>query len=240
MKIFLLPYAGGSASIYYKWKNFFEEKSPALECIPIELAGRGRKFKEDLYQDFEEAIEKLSLEIIRHIENNDSFSIFGHSLGSYLAFEVARRLETTNGNGPKWLFVSGSNPPHLINTKAESSLPDSQFLEHVKKLGGTAPSFFESKELVELYTPILKSDFHLLETYSIDPYTPPYVNANIMAFGGEQDLLSTHVQIWGDYTKGNFNHLTLPGDHFFLNPWYKEIIQAITGQITNDKNSLTV
>ncbi|OAT81016.1 hypothetical protein A6P54_13565 [Bacillus sp. MKU004] len=232
MKIFFLPYAGGSASVFYQWKKFIEAKGLPIECIPIELAGRGRKFKEDLYQNFEDALKKLTVEIRNHIENDDGkpFSIFGHSLGGFLAFKIAKELETAGSTGPEWLFLSGVNPPHLLNTNAESSLSDTEFLEHVKKLGGTSPSFFKSKELVELYTPILKSDFHLLETYSLE-MGEVRTNSNIMAFSGEQDNLSNNAELWKKYTRGKFTLTNFPGDHFFLNSSYKEMLQAMSKEI---------
>jgi len=38
MVLFCLPYAGGSESIYYKWKRHLR---PSIELEPIELKGRG-------------------------------------------------------------------------------------------------------------------------------------------------------------------------------------------------------
>lgn len=41
VRIFCIPYAGGSASIYNKWKKYVGSD---FELILIELAGRGSRF----------------------------------------------------------------------------------------------------------------------------------------------------------------------------------------------------
>ena len=41
MKIFCLPYAGGSSSVFAKWKTYM---SRDIEIVAPELAGRGTRF----------------------------------------------------------------------------------------------------------------------------------------------------------------------------------------------------
>ena len=52
-KLFCFPHAGGSAFSYAKWKNHF---NPYIEVVPVELAGRGYRIEENLYQSMEEAV----------------------------------------------------------------------------------------------------------------------------------------------------------------------------------------
>ena len=60
MKLFCLPYAGGSKAIYYKWKSEFNYN---IELEPIELKGRGVRYGEGFYTDFEEAVNDIYLKI---------------------------------------------------------------------------------------------------------------------------------------------------------------------------------
>lgn len=76
MKLFCLPHLGGSASIYYQWKKYLNEK---IEIVPIELAGRGERIKECFYEDFSTLISDVSEKI--SIEENEKYAFFGHSMG---------------------------------------------------------------------------------------------------------------------------------------------------------------
>ena len=46
MKIFCLPYAGGSSSVFAKWKTYM---SRDIEIVAPELAGRGTRFNDEKY-----------------------------------------------------------------------------------------------------------------------------------------------------------------------------------------------
>lgn len=56
MKLFCIPYAGGSEVIYYKWKRYLNS---SIYLEPIELKGRGKRFNEDFYENLEEAVEDI-------------------------------------------------------------------------------------------------------------------------------------------------------------------------------------
>ena len=43
IKLLLLPYAGGSALFYSRWVKYL---SKHIKMVPIELPGRGMRFKE--------------------------------------------------------------------------------------------------------------------------------------------------------------------------------------------------
>lgn len=80
MKLFCIPYAGSSASIYSQWSS---ELGGIAEIIPVELAGRGRRIYDPLYRSFEEAVEDVTSIIVQQL-NENPYAIFGHSLGQFL------------------------------------------------------------------------------------------------------------------------------------------------------------
>ncbi|PNQ87656.1 thioesterase II family protein [Paenibacillus polymyxa] len=84
-----LPYAGESSHIYYKWKRHRHE----IKIIGMEYSGRGKRFNEPLYKNFDEVIYDIYVSIKQSIilNNSDSYYIFGHSLGGIMAFELFRR-----------------------------------------------------------------------------------------------------------------------------------------------------
>lgn len=67
MKLFCLPYAGGSAqSIYSSWRDKLE---PFVSLNIIELRGRGGRYSEGGYKDINEAVD----DIINYMVKNDVF-----------------------------------------------------------------------------------------------------------------------------------------------------------------------
>lgn len=56
IKLFCIPYAGGSAVIYNNWRSYL---APIIELRPIELAERGRRIHDSLYKSIEEAIQDV-------------------------------------------------------------------------------------------------------------------------------------------------------------------------------------
>src|SRR4051812_533170 len=110
MKIFCLPYAGGSAVIYKEWIPFF----PAdLKMTGIEYAGHGNRSNQPLYKDVEEAITDVYNIILKQISDGLPYAIFGHSMGAMLAFEVVKKLRTNNQQLPVHIFFSGRGAPHI-------------------------------------------------------------------------------------------------------------------------------
>lgn len=70
--------------MYYKWKNIMNNN---IQLVPIELKGRGTRYGEGFYTDFEDAFNDIYLNIRDKIME-DEYALFGHSMGSLLAFEL--------------------------------------------------------------------------------------------------------------------------------------------------------
>lgn len=62
--LFFIPYAGGSASVSFKWKKSL---LPQIKLVPLELAGRGIRSGEPLKESIEEMSEDLLHKISEEI-----------------------------------------------------------------------------------------------------------------------------------------------------------------------------
>ena len=108
IKLFCIPYAGCSASIYSKWKRKLPQD---IELIPLEPAGRGRRCDEPLYNNLNEAVDDLYWEAAKVLDRSDEYILFGHSMGSLLAFELYYKLMEEGFREPLHLYVSGARLP---------------------------------------------------------------------------------------------------------------------------------
>ncbi|WP_143317582.1 thioesterase domain-containing protein [Clostridium sp. HBUAS56017] len=223
MKLFCLPYAGGASTIYYKWKKIID---PRIEIRAIELKGRGSRYGENLYNDLSEAVEDI-YKIIKEEITNDDYSIFGHSMGSILSFELYHKIIGEGMPRPKWMFFSGHRAPDFIKENKIYKLPDKQFVNKVVEFGGTPNEVVENKELMDLVLPILKSDFRMLEEY-ICAKKERLIECNVAVLFGKQDKITLdELKGWGKFVNKEINFYPFEGDHFFINHEYEKIIGII-------------
>ncbi|PAC32315.1 thioesterase II family protein [Caldifermentibacillus hisashii] len=160
LNLFCVPFAGGSANIYNSWKKEFGN---VVNLVPVELSGRGKRINEPLYNDFDEAAEDIYNNVKTYVD--EPYAMFGHSMGGMLVFEVVHKIIERIGREPDFIVISGKNPPHIpLNSKVHS-LEDREFLNELIKLGGINEEFLKHKELIEIFLPIMKSDFKITELY---------------------------------------------------------------------------
>src|SRR5689334_10414639 len=114
MKLFCLPYAGGSALVYKDWKQFFPA---SIELVPIEYSGHGKRSNQPLYKDVNAAIDDIYGIISKSIIDGLPYAIYGHSMGAMLAYEVAQRLRDNKMPLPVHIIFSGRGVPHRRSEK---------------------------------------------------------------------------------------------------------------------------
>ncbi|UII24661.1 thioesterase domain-containing protein [Fulvivirga maritima] len=227
IKLFCFPYAGGSASIFYEWKSYL---SPHIEIIAIELKGRGRRIKEDLYDNVDELIDDIFSIIKKHL-HNCNYAFFGHSMGAMIAYELTLRIKREKLHLPVHLFVSGRGAPHIYKPKNYHLLDDKNFEKEILKLGGTPPEFFDYPELLEIFLPLLKNDFKLSDTKNRDDIIP--IETGLTAFfGNDEDLTLEQIEEWRNYTSRIYEKNIYPGGHFFIKKYYKKVIKVINSRLS--------
>jgi medium-chain acyl-[acyl-carrier-protein] hydrolase len=229
LRLFCLPYAGGSSQVYRSWMNHLARK---IELCPIELPGRGPRLREATISDFSTLVQEIALGIHRHLDR--PFAFFGHSMGALLSFELTRLLRQQGYPSPAHLFVSGYRAPHLkSNSTPIHNLPEPEFIEEVRQIGGTPEAVLANAELRELVFPTLRADLAAIETYRYRPCTS--LVCPITAFGGLQDkgVDVADLEAWRQYTTGKFRLQMFSGNHFFLHQVQPLILQTINRQLSD-------
>lgn len=223
--IFFFPYAGASASVYERWKNLLP---PSIQLVNVELPGRGRRFGEPLLTSVEEMVENVQHILLPHLDGSP-YALFGHSLGSIIAFEMSRRLCSKGYPPPVHLFVSGRAAPHAIENENMHLLANEQFLAKIQVLGGTPPQFFENEQLLSLFLPILKSDYMASETYRFNE-EQGRLSCDITVFSGLQDGDYDPME-WSKHTSGSCEAFSFEGGHFFIHEHAEQMAEAIHSRL---------
>lgn len=223
IRLFCLPYAGGSSFAYRSIENFI---SSEIDMCSIELPGHGARINETARDRIEELIPQIAYGIEDHLDI--PFAFFGHSMGALLAFELSHYLESHFQKKADYLFLSAMRAPHLPSKfPSMGSLSQKDFLERVKQLGELPENIIQSPEMLDMFLRIMRVDFALCENHLMSPRMPTSVP--IFAFGGDQDSFAKpeDVEKWEQYTKGLFQFKLFPGGHLFCKAAGKEIAETI-------------
>jgi surfactin synthase thioesterase subunit len=224
LRLFCLPNAGGGAAQYFSWTKLF---APEVEVCPIQLPGRESRLKERPYDRMAPLVEAMAEGV--HPLLDRPFAIFGHSLGAWLAFELARELRRRYRASPSRLIVSARRAPHLTSPLPPMyELPDALFIrELARRYNGIPDVIRDDPEMLELYLPILRADVAVLETHVwVDE---PPLDLPITVFGGEHDTSVQRdvLEAWRIHTTQQFTITMFPGDHFFHQSARAAVVQTI-------------
>jgi surfactin synthase thioesterase subunit len=180
----------------------------------------------------DDVINELLAVIPAHI--NKPYILFGHSLGSRIAFELMRKIQELKLPLPIHFIASGSRGPHDESSKKNIyNLPDPEFIAELEKLNGTPKAVLENKELMDLFLPLLRADFELADTYC---YNGDLVfDCPISVLGGKDDVDISFEQLssWQNFFKNQANVHMLPGDHFFIDSHKSICLEKINAIINN-------
>jgi medium-chain acyl-[acyl-carrier-protein] hydrolase len=226
IRLFCIPYAGGSAVVYSKWKDDLDK---CVHLHPVELAGKGRRIADPLYESAQEAAEDV-IKIIKPELKNTPYAFYGHSLGALIAYLAAQTLREMRYPGPSHIFFSGRGAPHIRrdDKPVYHTLPENEFREKIIELGGTPPDFFKIPALMEILLPTLRRDFKISWNYFHSPETKPLDCDITVLTGKEEDLKPEQIDEWKLHTNCNCTFHSFEGGHFFLNaPTCKEKLMGI-------------
>ena len=227
LRLFCFPYAGGGAPVFHSWPD---ELPQGVETCVIQLPGRGTRLLEKPYRRMNSLVIVLARALAPLLDK--PFAIFGHSMGAWIGFELARRVRRERGLEPCHLFVSGASAPHLPQREMPlHALPENEFIDALRCVTGTPKEILESEELMRLITPTLRADFAIYETYTY--LRRPALSCPITAFGGLKDrrLRKSDIEAWREETRGLFGMQMFPGDHFFIHTSTQPLLKLLAREL---------
>jgi len=209
--LYCLPYAGGRALSY---RDFQAHVSNLILIKPLELPGRGKRVREALLTDSEAMIDDL----FDQVQNDgQAYAIYGHSLGTLLAYLLTQRIISAGLPAPRHLFLSGGKAPSVLNAQPPKyKLPKAEFINCVKRLGGIAREILEEPELIDFFEPILRADFQALETYVYHPTTPFDIPMTILHGLADIEIAYQDLLAWQQETRQPIAIKVFQGGHFFI------------------------
>jgi surfactin synthase thioesterase subunit len=220
-RLVCLPHAGGSASFFLPVAAAL---SPEVDVVAIQYPGRQDRRAERPIDDMAVLADRVHGILRRQPEM--PVTIFGHSMGAILGFEVVRRLEA-DGHGPVRLYASGRRAPSTHRDEAIHRRDDAGILAEVRKMNGTASTLLGDDDLMRAALPALRADYRATELYSCGEEIT--VNCPIIVLTGDNDPKTTvdEANAWATHTTGSFDIHVFPGGHFFLTDHAEAVLKIM-------------
>lgn len=221
-RLVCLPHAGGSASYFLPVAVAL---SPAVDVLAMQYPGRQDRRSEPPVTDLMTLADQVAGVLLRDPDPRP-LTLFGHSLGAVLGFEVARRLDG-EGRCPVGLFVSGRRAPSTYREENTHRLGDQAIMAEVRRLDGTSAALLSDDDVIRAALPALRADYQAAETYRCPPGS--VVSCSITALTGADDPKTTvdEARQWDQHTSAAFDLHVFPGGHFFLTEQAGRIIDLL-------------
>jgi pyochelin biosynthesis protein PchC len=224
-RLLCLSHAGGSASYFF---GVSRALSPDIDVLAAQYPGRQDRLREPCLRSVDDLADGLVAALEPLVDR--PLTIFGHSLGATLGFEVALRLQRA-GRTPTALFASGRPAPHRTRRERTYLLCDTELVANMKALGGTDAAVLEDEDILAMVLPVIRADYTAAETYTYRP--GPRLTCPIVALTGDRDPRVTveEADAWREHTDGDFELVVYPGAHFYLNDHVPDILRRIRAHV---------
>lgn len=233
IRLFCFPFAGGSVSTYMPWVKHFGD---GVELVLVQPPGRGSRITEQPHDNMSSLIDEL-MDNASYI-TRVPFILFGHSLGSRVAFELSCQLKFSGMLLPEYFIASGSRAPHLPNEMSSIyDLPHDEFIQKLEELNGTDKKILFNQELMKLLVPLLRADFKIADNYQANKIGMPFP---ILVLHGKDDIgiQPDQVAAWRELSEIDYKLVQLNGDHFFINQYRGSVIAQVISVVNKVVNSI--
>ncbi|WP_030832990.1 thioesterase II family protein [Streptomyces hygroscopicus] len=221
-----LPHAGGSAGFYRPWAALMP---PEVGLVAIQYPGREDRLGDPGSADMGELVTAVADAVQPLLDR--PYALFGHSMGSAVAWELAHELGRRGAPGPRRLFASGRAAPGTAVTGQLHRQDDDALCAELGRLGGTSPEILDDPGLRSLILTAVRHDYRIIETHRPEGRPPLSCPIHVLTGSADPELgperCRSRAGGWADLTTARTEVRAFPGDHFYLTPRRREVVAAV-------------
>jgi surfactin synthase thioesterase subunit len=233
-RIFCFPPAGRSPRAFLDWQAGLDG---VAEIVAVCRPGREHRAAEPA-PTITEYIDGAAAAIAAATEaDNRPCYLFGHSLGAFVAFEVARKLARTTP--PNHFVGSGCSAPVLLpseRVRAIAQLDGQEFAEAIGFFGGLSAEVIADPEMRELLVPGVIADFRLAVGYRYHAAAPLDVPATLIVGRDDPHVRAAQVEPWADEFLSPPDVHWTGGGHFYFDDDPGVVTGLLAGIVEADQH----
>jgi len=226
IKLLLLPYAGGSGLFYSHWSKYIDEH---IILTPVELPGRGLRFKEPLCENLDKAIDIIFESVKAEIEDC-KYAFFGYCVGTVMVYELFKRIVDNNLREPSNCILCAHPAPNIPKKdKQLKDTSDEELIEEWLRGSRISKEDFNDKEYLKSFFKVWKSDCIMMDNYRFS-YPIYKFNCDLTLISGKEDTYFASAELvdeWKNFLNGNCNKYVVDGSHDFLKTNESAVIDVI-------------
>ncbi|RXZ36354.1 thioesterase [Oxalobacteraceae bacterium CAVE-383] len=211
-RLIIFPYAGAGAYSSARWVPEF---SKDVELCSIQRAGREDRFDEDPSSSLDTCLAESGAALEFQLDR--PYSLFGHSLGGFLAYQTTAWILKHDLPPPETLFISAISPTIRSENHTRARKAYSRFM-----LGAIEDPIFDvdqdtRTELSRKSMAAYESDLKLYFESEADAFWP-LLNIPIVVFHGTRDDIAPRETVleWQRYTSQPLAAVEIDGEHMFV------------------------
>ncbi|MCG5240289.1 thioesterase II family protein [Azospirillum doebereinerae] len=226
LRLFVFPFAGGSAMHYHRWPRLVPDE---VDLVGIQYPGRCSRLTEPGLTEFATLVEGAR-HAVEPLLDVDRIAFFGHSLGALVAFELTRSLRAHGQRQPDHLFLSARGAPDSPATgSVPDTLSDADLIRFLKRLGGTPDTMLNDAGVMAMILPGLRADLEALTTWRPPAGDPLALPVTTLAGIDDHAFPPDSLAGWARATTGPFAARLFPGGHFYLTDHNEAALDVVLG-----------
>jgi medium-chain acyl-[acyl-carrier-protein] hydrolase len=230
LRLICLPFAGGGAAAYRAWARRLPRW---LEVTAAQLPGRETRIHEPARPDVHEIVPELVAALAPGLGERP-YAVYGHSMGTVIGFELCRALRRAGLPQPRALVVAARRAPHLPRPAGRPlahTLSHDAFLDLLRRYGGTPEELLRDPDALELFLPLLRADFSLVDTYEYREEPPFTFPITVYTGIGDAQVTDEGAAAWAHHTTAAFARRTFDGGHFFHMELGAKFLEALADDL---------
>ena len=228
IKLFCVPYAGGTAEVFTGLKEYLNDD---IELVCIEYSGHGKRAKEPFYKTFDEMVKDTAGAINSQLEEGENFARFGYSMGSVVCFECMIN-GLLKGEPSYFLIASHEAPGEHWESMDYAVLDDMAFFKKIVEFGGFKAEDerrMENRFFRKLIFDPIKADYDLIAQYELKSLKKLDVPVTMMY--SPDDVKKEAAALWQNRFEKKIEFIEIGENHFFINTEQMRVAKIINERI---------
>ena len=227
-KLFCIPYAGGTADFF---DGLINTLAGEIEGFSTDYPGHGKRLKEPFCATWDALLRDVAEQINTRLEPEDSYVLFGYSMGSILAYDLLS--EQMLNIVPTHVFFASHAAPHIEwPSKQYYKLDDEALLEVLRPKGGfdkVNADLIRNRLFRRMFFLPMRADYDLIGQYRMKKDCRIDLPATVLYAG--QDVPTEEAHTWDRFLRVDTEWHDFSGKHFFLREHTKEVADLIKSSI---------